>query len=1521
MSEEDYSSYENLAPDTEPVTVVAIGGSAGGQQAVTELLKNLPPDTGLAFVYIQHLSPEHDSLLPDILGKVTPMTVLEAEPLMPVKPNHLYIIPPNKEMEITDGVLVLSPRKPRPHIHLPIDQFFISLAERQKDGAIGIVLSGMASDGTEGLKAIKVAGGITFAQDETAEYPGMPQSAINEGVVDRVLSPKDIASELVRLSQHAGVFQLTNETGDSAQEDASDKDLAKILALVKSSVGMDFVHYKKSTIRRRITRRMLLYKLDTLAEYGDYLIQHPAETDILYNDLLINVTSFFRDEQTMEYLKKQILPAIIKNKAGSDPLRFWVAACSTGQEAYSLAMILMEILGDRAASIPIQIFATDLSESAIAKARLGMFTKSEVKDIDTGRLNRFFTKTDDHYRINKPVRDLCVFAPHNLLTDPPFSRLDMVTCRNLLIYLDDVLQKKILTTFHYSLNPGGVLVLGKSEAVGSSPSHFTQIEKEYKIFARKNNLPARIPTDMSLKRSSFKIDKRISISKSSEILPANELDKLVDTWLLSNYVPASIIVDQDLEILQFRGATSLFLEHASGKASLNLSKLVRPSLVFELRNAIHKARKTSQPAGKEGAEIVVDGKVHYVSIKAVPITNPANQQLFLILFEEMKENAIAPDSMGFDADKRNLLLESELAALRQDMHSIIEEQEASNEELQSANEEIVSSNEELQSINEELETSKEEIESANEELQTINQELQVRNDQLSESYEYSEAILSTINEATLVLDDQLRIKAANKAFYKVFQTDPNTTEGSTIYELGNRQIDFNGFSELMHNLINRNAPVTGYEIKMLLGPGNERTMRINATKVILQRKQTILLVFEDITEHRKAQNLLKERQQWFEELVDNATALIWVASPDGKISYLNKAWVDFTGQAYQAGNAEVVLESIHPDDRDAYLELSSKSIREQTPYNIEYRLRRWDGEYQWVLENTKSMVSTDGQFSGYIGTCTNVHLQKTLTQQLNLHVEERTRELKKANSGLETANLELRRTADRLRSVLNGVPAAVTLMEAIYAPDGSVTDFVTSIYNDVTLELTGLSASDLTDKTVLQWYPDFREAGLFELYTEVLTTGNPAYREVTGLGIAPDKTVAFLITRQVDLTGIVVTVLDITNRKQAEMKLVQTAESLQAVLDSSRTSIGFFKGIYDESGMPTDFYLIICNRKFSTALGWEVGNVIGKKASELYNEERLAAMIQTLIRKERIYQEIFIEADQKWVGLSISQHDSGIAVTEMDISELRQAKIEQDELIQQLNGSFEMIGSLSVLKEYVQQRGSFLRSTFHDLRGSFGIISGATSLLNIMETEEDRKKTLDMIQRNLSQVTQMMNQVLDFSRLESGQEKLEITTFNVSDLLTQLSDGSASMANAKNLWLRYEGPQELIVQGDPVKIRRIAQNLLLNALRYTHEGGVTVSWTKNATDENGMWQFDVQDTGPGIPARIVKSILNVASHTGTPAEFQEEEKPEDSNAGKGEGIGLFITKHLVRLLNGRLEIETSSTGTIFIVSLPQVYHS
>ncbi|MEO6757845.1 MAG: chemotaxis protein CheB, partial [Saprospiraceae bacterium] len=609
-------------PKKKPVPIVAIGASAGGLEAMTQLLKHLSPTTGLAFVYIQHLDPDHASMLSSILARHTAMPVQEAGDMMRVEPNHVYVIPPNKSMESIDGVLTLDPRRARPNIPMPVDQFFISLSDRQKSGSIGVILSGTGSDGTVGLKSIKAAGGITIVQDESAKYQGMPQSAVKQGVADLVLPIVQIAKELDRLSsQVAHMQQIIQEEGPDVDILEESDVFKSIFQLLKNSSKVDFQHYKMNTIKRRIFRRMLLHKVEELPDYLVFLQEHPAEAGLLYNDLLINVTSFFRDPETLDYLKKTLLPEMLRHKAPEDPIRVWVPGCSTGEEAYSLAILFAEILGEKASEMVVQIFATDLSDAVIFKARQGLYNANELVNVSPQRLQRFFTKTDGKYRISKHIRDRCVFAPHNLLKDPPFPRLDLISCCNLFIYLNAALQKKILATFHYALLPEGHLILGKSETIGTATRLFGQVERKHKIYARKNEVSNWAALEMSRRLPDSEDPKSPlepkAVHKRSE--PVDTLEMRVDQILLRQFVPPTVVVNQEMDILQFRGATGLYLEPAPGKATLNLLKMARPELVFELRNAIHKAGKSGQSLKKTGLPILVLGKTYLVTIEVVPI--------------------------------------------------------------------------------------------------------------------------------------------------------------------------------------------------------------------------------------------------------------------------------------------------------------------------------------------------------------------------------------------------------------------------------------------------------------------------------------------------------------------------------------------------------------------------------------------------------------------------------------------------------------------------------------------------------------------------------------------------------------------------------------------------------------------------------------------------------------------------------------------------------------------------------------
>jgi two-component system CheB/CheR fusion protein len=994
--------------------IVAIGASAGGVEAISELVRNLPHDTGMAYVYIQHLDPTHKSMLPDILGRLTKMKVQDAKQSMRVEPNHVYVIPHDKNLYLSDGILTLDKRQPKPAINLPVDKFFKSLAEVHKEGAIGVILSGNASDGTAGLKEIKNAGGLTFAQDGSAKFESMPKSAIAEGCVDLVLSPKEIALEIGRISKNTKILDqaLTAEKEEDIPE-IPDENLDSIIELLQKSIGVDFQHYKPSTIKRRIIRRMLLYKLETFGQYLEYLKSHTREIHVLFQDLLINVTAFFRDPDTLEYLKKTALPKLIKSKTSTDSLRVWIPACSTGEEAYSMAIILTEILADLRLTMPVQIFASDLSENAIAKARIGLYSKADVAEVSPKIVQRFFTKIDGSFRINKVIRDMCVFAPHNIFADPPFSRLDLVSCCNLMIYLEPILQKKMLSTFYYSLRPDGLLVLGKSETLGTSGNLFSQVERKFKVFARKNDASNKIRFDMTYRLAEN--DRKLTSPKKANATKANErenIDKTIEGILLSKYVAPSVVVNRELDIIQFHGLVNTFIEISPGKASLNLLKLVRPELVFDLRSLIHKASKSHQVETKSDLEMKVKGGVVTVTIEVTPVGFQNDDQTFLIVFE--KSATVTNEESrksSFTKDQTVKKIQKELDTTKEDMRSILEEQEAINEELQSANEEIVSSNEELQSINEELETSKEEVESSNEELTTINNELQVRNEQLAESYEFSEAVSETIREAVLILDKDFRVRSANKAFYRIFKSKEEETEGMLIYELGNRQWDILELRQVLEEIITKRSSISGFEVNHDFPKIGAKTMLLHARSITqkVHQKQLIILAIEDITDHRHAQKIAEEKELWFRNMADNAPCMIWMAGLDQKRSFFNKTWFEFTGTEQSQGHG-AWRDAIHPDDSKSYISLYEKNYRVHDPVVVEYRMKRADGEYRWMMDVAKPYYS-ENQFLGYIGTSTEMHDKKLMVEELDQQVKARTSELKTVNDELMRSNNELQQFA------------------------------------------------------------------------------------------------------------------------------------------------------------------------------------------------------------------------------------------------------------------------------------------------------------------------------------------------------------------------------------------------------------------------------------------------------------------------------------------------------------------------------
>jgi two-component system CheB/CheR fusion protein len=958
------------------VPVIVIGAAANEMNVLAELLAAMPQNSNAAYVLVYNGSLTDSDIEQTIRQKTSlPVVVVEKETL--IQPDVLYVLTSDTTAIPQDGKFIIPGQPNDLYQHMPVNQVFTAIADTYQELAVGILFSCSDTDGLLGLKAIKLAGGLTFCLEQLSKNPGTNKAEVY-AAADLVLSAGQIGEELYRIFHNKGGYFSALQTTEGEEAGDNEEDLNQILQTVKKGVGVDFGQYKINTIKRRVVRRMTLLRMDQLKDYMVYLRTNPSEITSLYQDLLINVTSFFRDKETTEYLKKELLPKIIKTKSSTDPIRIWVPACSTGEEAYSIAMLAVEALGENHSNIRVQIFATDLSENAIHKARLGIYSKDDVAGISPARLQRFFTKMDGSYRVVKSIRDLCVFANHNVAKDPPFSRLDIITCCNLLIYLDTYLQKKLMATFHYSLNNNGYLVLGKSETVGTSSYLFSLLEKKHRIYAKKKDATVKAAFEMNHRTTDF--DRMVQLTRKnlSEKIKPEEIDieRTVDTLLLKKYTPASVLVNQDLDIIQFRGSTGLYLEPSPGKASLNLMKMAKPGLEFELRNVVHKAKKTGTTASKSGLEISINGKLHRIMVEATPLKSDTAEEYYLVVFEPMATPA--EDATSNSKDKRVKQLEAELTALREDMRSIIESQEAANEELQSANEEIVSSNEELQSMNEELETSKEEIESSNEELITINQELQVRNEQLAESVEYSEAVFTTIRESLLILDKDLRIKTANAAFYKTFGLSEHVTEGMVIYDLGNMVWNIPKLHHLLDDLLRQSAVVNGYELSYFFPGIGEKVLLINARRVLrkLHSQELILLAIEDITEHRQGQRAIAEREEWFRNMADNAAVMISVINTNKLVTFFNKPWLEFRGLELDSAIGKPWTEGAHPDDLPLCVKTYEHHAKNKESFEFKYRVQRYDGEYRLLLNKSKPHYDHGGTFVGYISSC--IELDETI---------------------------------------------------------------------------------------------------------------------------------------------------------------------------------------------------------------------------------------------------------------------------------------------------------------------------------------------------------------------------------------------------------------------------------------------------------------------------------------------------------------------------------------------------------------
>jgi two-component system CheB/CheR fusion protein len=938
-----------------PFPIVGIGASAGGLEALEVFLKNVPAASGMAFVIVQHLDPTHKGMLAELLQRATPMKVSQIKDPTRVQPNCVYVIPPNKDLSILHGILhLLAPGMPR-GLRLPIDFFFRALAADAVERSIGVILSGMGSDGTLGLKAIKGAAGAVFVQDPaSAKFDGMPRSAVEAGLADVVGPVETLPGRIIAYLQH---IPLIADSG-LAMEDKSHGAFEKVVILLRTQTGHDFSLYKKNTVYRRIERRMGIHQIDKIASYVRFLQENPQELDLLFKELLIGVTNFFRDPAAWEQLKAEVLPALLKGRLSTQPLRVWVPACSTGEEAYSLAILFKEALEklkpDHRPAL--QIFATDLDKDAIAKARAAVYSRNIAADVAPERLRRFFVKTERGYEVSKPVRETVIFALQNVVMDASFTRIDLVSCRNLLIYLKPELQKSIVSLFHYSLKPGGILFLGSAESIGEGAGLFAPLAGNARLYRRLESglraEPVAFPSAFTLARAGAPLP---------SIPPAN-LQSQAEQLLLQRYSPAAVLVNAQGDILFINGRTGRYLEPAAGKANWNLFTMVREGLSCILSNAFRKALQQKDAVICTNVKVGTDGGAQTVDLTVQAIAEPkALRGLVMVVFTDVATAPLieAPVKGSRVKQTRFVALQRDLAQAHQEARNIREAMQTFQEEAKSAHEEMQSTNEELQSTNEELTTSKEEMQSMNEELQTLNAELHHKMGGLAQLNNDQKNLLDNTEIGIAFLDSELRVRLFTAGTNRVFRLIPGDI-GRRITDIAS-ELDYPALADDMREVL---RTLVAHEQSAATRDGSWFHLRIIPYRTSENMIDGVVLTIMDITETKRKEEALEKANDMLRRaavVVRDAHDAVTVQDLEGRIIAWNPGATRLYGwsetEALAMNVRERIPEGLRKDALAQLLKLGKAEILE--PYRTQ-RIAK-DGTVKEVSIISTALVNEAGQ--------------------------------------------------------------------------------------------------------------------------------------------------------------------------------------------------------------------------------------------------------------------------------------------------------------------------------------------------------------------------------------------------------------------------------------------------------------------------------------------------------------------------------------------------------------------------------
>ena len=1520
--------------------IVGVGASAGGLEAFTELLSHLPLNIGMAFVLVQHLDPVHESALTQLLSRATALPVQEVTNHMPVEPNHVYVIPPNTDLSIEAGVLKLQPRDMARMPARAIDFFFESLAADQHQRAIGVILSGTASDGTIGLEAIKSEGGITFAQDESAKYDSMPRSAVASGCVHFVLSPQAIADELSRLAAHpyvAGAVSLRQPEIDHAdaatdQEDGSalpsgnigksdsgvdpvqaeakevpgatpadnDSDFRRVLTLLRNHSGVDFTLYKPSTIQRRIARRMLLCRQETLAGYAEHLHGNAKELATLFSDALISVTSFFRNPDAFEVLQQEVLPKLLAQR-DADPLRIWVLGCSTGQEAYSIAMAFVETAEKLPQGRKLQVFATDLNESSLEKARQGLYSKTLVADLSPERLRRFFVEDGGGFRVAKLLREMVVFARQNVISDPPFSRVDIITCRNVLIYLEPNLQKRIFPLFHYALKPHGVLWLGASESIGGFADLFEPLDRKQKLYRKKAASPA--PFLLPAAALSRERDGS-SRSRSAAAAPTATTDtpglgtsgdhsaqREADRVMANQFAPPGVLINADRQVLKFHGVTSAYLESPSGVATFDVLKMARKGLMLPLRSAIDEASKENMPVRRNGVRIEKDGAVRKANLQVIPLKNQRDP-CFLVLFDdvdktphgdaaltrrEMAEEAAVADP---SADRRRIAeLETDLAETRDYLQSIQEVNEAANEELQSANEEVQSANEELQSLNEELTTSKEELESSNEELTTLNDEMTHRNAELSVLGNDLTNVQNSAQLVMVLLGRDLTVRRFSAQAAKQF----NLVVADIGRPIGHvrHRLELPDLEALFTEVIESVRP---QERELQDSDGRWFVLHARPYVTLDNRVDGAVLVLADIDTLKRSEQALAVSEGQYRAMFAATSVGVSEADPiSGQLLRVNECMAKMLGYTATELVGKTFDEMIHADDRHSNSDGFDRLVRGQvTSYETENRMLRRDGSAFWVHATVNIVRDDVGRAMRAVA----------ITQNID----------------------------ERIR----GQQSAAHLAAIVTSSDDAIvtTDLDSTIqtWNAGAARLFGYQAAEAIGQATTLVIPADRLDEDIDSLACIRRGDSKQYDTVRqrkdGCRIDVSVTVSPIRDGAGRVVGASKISRDITERKRVEQDLRDNERRFREMVDALPVAVY----TTDAEGRLTHFNPATVELTGRTpvrgseqwCVAWKLytpdGTPVPHAQSAMsiaLREDRAIHGAECMLERPdgtRIWLRVYPTPVHDAQGQTIG----GINML-LDITESRQAE--------------------AALRESDLRKDEFLAMLAHELRNPLAPIRNALQILRIapggelgsaaagvagghrLDTSRAVESALQMIERQTAHMVRLVDDLLDVGRVSLGKINLRLERVNLAALLHQVEQAARSAFEARGSSLTLSLPaQPVVLNGDSTRLVQIIGNLVNNACKFSPPGGkvqlgAVLDGTKTVV-------IRVRDNGIGIAAADLSRVFQLFTQV-------------DSSLGRdasGLGIGLALVKNLVALHGGTVAVHSEGVGcgSEFEVRLPIV---